>query len=110
MDLIGPWVVQVRGNPYEFDALSIIHTVTNLLELIIADKKTQTLLQESMHNVGNHVTPGHKDVYTIQEGILLDWNFKHYYKIVTSEMCALVPKIPNPMQFAKECIKQWEMS
>jgi hypothetical protein len=68
------------------------------------------LSQESMHNVDYHVTHGHKDVYMIQEGNLLESNFKHYYKIVTSEMCALVPKITNQMQFAKECTKQWEMS
>jgi hypothetical protein len=40
VDLIGLWVVQVRGNPYEFDALTIIDTVTNLVELIRVDKKT----------------------------------------------------------------------
>jgi hypothetical protein len=79
--------------------------VTNLVEAIRVDKKPQTLLQESMHNVGYHVTRGHKDVYMIQEENLLEKNFKHYYKSVTSEMCALVLKIPNPMQLAKECTK-----
>ena len=39
VDLIGPWVVQVRGNPYEFDALTVIDTVTNLVELIRVDDK-----------------------------------------------------------------------
>jgi hypothetical protein len=68
------------------------------------------LLQESVHNVGYHVTRGHKDMYMIQEGNLLEASFKHYYKIVTSEMCALAPKIPNPMQFVKECTKQWDIS
>jgi hypothetical protein len=33
-DLIGPWTVQVCGNPYEFEALSVIEIVTNLVELI----------------------------------------------------------------------------
>jgi hypothetical protein len=37
---MGPWVVQVHGNPYEFDALTVINTVTNLVELIRVDKKT----------------------------------------------------------------------
>jgi hypothetical protein len=40
VDLIGPWVVQVHGNPYEFDALTVIDTVTNLVELIRVDDKT----------------------------------------------------------------------
>jgi hypothetical protein len=71
MDLIGPWVVQVCGNPYGFDALTVIDTVTTLVELIKVDKKPHTLLQESMHNVGYHVTRGHKNVYMIQEENLL---------------------------------------
>ncbi len=44
MDLIGPWVVQVCGNPYEFDTLIIIDTVTNLVELIRVDKKTSDIV------------------------------------------------------------------
>jgi hypothetical protein len=72
MDLIRPWVVQVHGNLYEFDVLTVINTVTNLVELIRVDKKSQILLQESMHNVGYHVTCGHKDVYMIQELNLLE--------------------------------------
>jgi hypothetical protein len=27
VDLVGPWIVQVRGNPYEFSALTAIDTV-----------------------------------------------------------------------------------
>ncbi len=34
VDLIGPWIIQVRGNPYEFNALTAIDTVTNLVELV----------------------------------------------------------------------------
>jgi hypothetical protein len=44
VDLIGPWVVQVRGNPFEFDALTVIDTVTNLVELIRVDKKTSDIV------------------------------------------------------------------
>jgi hypothetical protein len=47
MDLIGPWTVQVRGNTNEFEALSIIDTVTNLVKLIrIDDKKSQTVARK----------------------------------------------------------------
>jgi hypothetical protein len=44
VDLIGPWVLQVHGNPYEFDALTVINTVTNLVELIRVDKKTSDIV------------------------------------------------------------------
>ena len=40
VDLIGPWKVQVRGKPYEFNALRCIDTVTNLVELVRIDHKT----------------------------------------------------------------------
>jgi hypothetical protein len=39
-DLLGPWIGQVRGRPYEFDALTGIDTVTNSVELIRVDDKT----------------------------------------------------------------------
>ncbi len=46
-DLIGPWTVQVHGNPYKFEALSVIDTVTNLVELIrIDDKRSKTVARK----------------------------------------------------------------
>jgi len=44
VDLIEPWVVQVRGNPYAFDTLTVIDTVNNLVELFILDKKTSDVV------------------------------------------------------------------
>jgi transposase InsO family protein len=47
VDLIGPWIVQVRGNPYEFSALTAIDTVTNLVELIrVDDKYSETIARK----------------------------------------------------------------
>jgi len=40
VDLIGPWVVQVNGKPYGFNALTAIDTVSNLVELVRIDNKT----------------------------------------------------------------------
>jgi len=39
VDLVGPWVVKVRGNLNEFSALTVIDTVTNLVELVKKDDK-----------------------------------------------------------------------
>ena len=33
VDLIGPWIIQVNEKPYEFNALTIIDTISNLVEL-----------------------------------------------------------------------------
>jgi hypothetical protein len=47
MDLIGPWTVQVRGNPYKFKALTVIDTVLNLVKLIrIDDKRSKTVARK----------------------------------------------------------------
>jgi hypothetical protein len=40
VDLIGPWIVQVNNTPYEFNALTVIDNVSNLVELVRIDKKT----------------------------------------------------------------------
>ena len=40
VDLIGPWTIQVRDKPYEFNALTMIDTVSNLVELVQIDDKT----------------------------------------------------------------------
>jgi hypothetical protein len=48
-NLIGPWTVQVRGNPYEFEALSVKDTVTNLVKLIrFYDKRSKTVARKFM--------------------------------------------------------------
>ena len=39
VDLIGPWTIQVQDKPYEFNALTIIDTVSNLVELVWIDNK-----------------------------------------------------------------------
>jgi hypothetical protein len=46
MDLIGPWVVQVRGKPYEFDTLTVIYTVTNVVELIRVNKTSDVVARK----------------------------------------------------------------
>jgi hypothetical protein len=40
VDLIGPWTIQVRDKPFEFNALTMIDTVSNLVELVQIDDKT----------------------------------------------------------------------
>jgi hypothetical protein len=40
VDLIGPWTIQVRDKPYEFNTLTMIDTVLNLVELVRIDDKT----------------------------------------------------------------------
>ncbi len=39
VDLIGPWIIQVCNKPYEFNALTVIDRVSNLVELVRIDEK-----------------------------------------------------------------------
>ncbi len=39
VDLIGPWIIQVRNKLYEFNDLTVIDTVSNLVELVRVDEK-----------------------------------------------------------------------
>ena len=40
VDLIGPWAINIRDQWYEFNALTCIDMVTNLVEIIRVDRKT----------------------------------------------------------------------
>ncbi len=47
MDHIGPWTVQVHGNPYEFEVFTVLDTLTNLVKLIrIDDKRSQAVARK----------------------------------------------------------------
>ncbi len=50
MNLIGPWTVQVCGRPYKFEALTVIDTVTNLVDLVRIEKKNSDhIMQKFAH-------------------------------------------------------------
>ena len=38
--LIGSWTIQVQDKPYKFNALTMIDTISNLVELVRIDNKT----------------------------------------------------------------------
>ena len=52
VDLIGPWIVQVNGKPYDFFALTAIDTITNLVEIVELMIRDQLMYLEYLHNFG----------------------------------------------------------
>jgi hypothetical protein len=60
----------------------------------------------SRKQAGGH---GLSVAYMIKVQNSQDQNSKRCYKIVTSELCALLQKIHSLMLCVKECMKQWEM-
>jgi hypothetical protein len=52
VDLIGPWTVQVHGRPYTFEALTVIDTATNLVELVRIERKGSDHIMQKSRNIG----------------------------------------------------------
>ena len=50
VDLIGPWKAMVNGQELEFKALTIMDTVTNLLEIVRIDNKTSENITQLFAN------------------------------------------------------------
>jgi hypothetical protein len=58
VDLIGPWLIQVQDKPYEFNALTMIDTVSNLVELIrIDDKMSATIAHKFTISMASTIYP-----------------------------------------------------
>ncbi|MHA7811731.1 MAG: integrase zinc binding domain-containing protein, partial [Marinobacter adhaerens] len=51
VDLIGPWTLKIQGDPVEFNALTCIDPVTNLLEIVLIDNKTSEHVAQKFQNV-----------------------------------------------------------
>eukprot|EP00957_Ditylum_brightwellii_P044319 3362573-Ditylum_brightwellii.AAC.1 len=51
VDLIGPWRMQVNGQEVEFNALTCIDPVTNLVEMIRLDNKTSGHVARQFENI-----------------------------------------------------------
>ncbi len=65
VDLIGPWIIQVCNKPYEFNAPTVIDTVSNLVELVRIDKKTLTHTARKYSKSGYQDILGRNAVHTI---------------------------------------------
>jgi transposase InsO family protein len=50
IDLMGPWKITVFGNEYVFFALTVIDTVTNLMEITCINNKTFQHVAEQFNN------------------------------------------------------------
>jgi hypothetical protein len=101
VDLIGPWTVQVHGRPYKCEELPVIDTVTNLVELVRIERKDSDHITQKFAQCWLNVIHGHNVVHMILEGSSHDKSSKPYYRIVTSEMYAQLPRIINQTLYAK---------
>ena len=78
VDLIGPWKVQVRGKPYEFNALTCIDPVTNLVELIRIDNKTSQHVTSKFAQSWMARYPWPKRCIHDNGGEFVGWEFQEF--------------------------------
>ncbi len=102
MDLIGPWIVQVRGIPHTFDALTVIDTVTNLVEIFRVDCKTSDHVMRKFAQCWLTRYPWPQGCIHDPGGEFTGLKFQHYYRIVTSEMYVRHQRIHSLMLCANE--------
>jgi hypothetical protein len=111
VDLIGPWIVQVCGKPYEFDMLSVIDTVTNLVKLIRVDDKNSVTIARKYAQCWLSCYPWPQSCVHDPGGKFVGIEFQtRLQDCHTRDVCTSAKKIPNLMQSAKECTNQREMS
>jgi hypothetical protein len=103
VDLVGPWIIQVFDKHFKFNALTIIDTVSNLVELVRIDDKTWRTLPENMHKSGSHAIHGQHNAY---EANSLDQSSNSCCKVVEPKMFQPPVKICKPMQYVSACTKQ----
>jgi hypothetical protein len=108
VDLIGPWVVQVCGNPCEFSALTVIDTVTNLVELARNDDKTSDNVTRKYAHRWLAQCPWPQQCVHDPRGEFTGIEFQTSLENCHIKDACTSAKKCNPMQYAKECIKQLE--
>jgi hypothetical protein len=86
VDLIGHWTIQVQEKPYEFNALTMIDTVSNLVELVRIDDKTLATIARKKHTSGFQDTHCQRDVSMTMEANSLDQSSSFCYKVVELRM------------------------
>ena len=106
VDLIGSWIIQVNDKPYEFNALTVNDTVSNLVKVIRIDTKTSAHIARKYAQVWltRYPLPAR---YVHDNGVnLLDLSSNFFSRVVGLRMYQHQAKIHKLMQSANGCIRQ----
>ena len=106
VDRTGPSKVQVRGKPYEFNALICIDKVTDLVELVRIDHTTSHHTTSKFAQSWVTRYPWPKHVSTIMVENSYDGNSKSFFKKLTRKTFRWPVEIPQQTQYANICINQ----
>ena len=78
VDIIGPWKIQGRGKGYEFNALTCIDTLTNLVELVRIDNKTAQHIRSKFAQTWMARYPWPKCCVHDNGGEFVGWEFQQF--------------------------------
>jgi hypothetical protein len=106
VDLIGPWTIQVCNKPYEFNALTVINTVSNLVELVRIDEKTSAHVARKYAQVWLSRYPWPECCVQDNGGEFVGPEFQFLLQGCKIKDTPISSKIHKPMQSVNGCIKQ----
>ena len=81
VDLIGPWKVNINEHEVEFNTLTCINPITNLMELICIDNKTAAHMTKRFKNscLAHYIGQQHVVFMTMVANSLVG-NFNYFFK------------------------------
>ena len=85
VDLIGPWTIKIDEQDIEFNALTCIDPVTNLVEMIRLERKTASHVSQQFANVWLSRYPRPNKCIHDNGGEFIGWEFQHFLQQVGIE-------------------------
>ena len=105
VDLVGPWEIKVKNRLISFNALTVIDTATNLVEITRVDNKSCKHVTLKLRQCWLSRYPRPHRIVHDGGGKFTGRVLRSYAALlVTSKTPNLQQKILNPTQYAKGCI------
>ena len=95
IDLIGPWAVPVNGTEIEFNALTCIDPVTNLVEIARIDRKTSAHIAQKFENCWLSRYPMPMKCVHDNGGEFIGWEFQQLLERCGIKDCPTTSRNPQ---------------
>jgi hypothetical protein len=106
VNLIRPWIIQICNKPYEFNALTVIDMVFNLVELVRIDEKTLAQVARKYAQVWLSRYPWPEGCAHNNGGECVGPEFQFLLQGCRIKDAPTSSKIHKPMQSVNGCIKR----
>jgi hypothetical protein len=105
--MIGPWLVIVNGESISMYAITMIDTVTNLVELFRIDIHQQQMQHGPLRWLGYSTILVQSESSMTRAMNFRAWTFKSYYNNMALKMFQHQFEIHKQMLCVSECIRLW---